>query len=161
MGIIVIHQLPATPATLWFRLLGKGNVQAHAIREVATLPLDSPYRSNALELFGNLRVTLEARQKINSEEQELIMQLSPLSLEKIQAAEQRGEQRGELKGRQAGELALTLKLLQKRFGFIAEQVGQIAGLPVERLEDLAEELLDFNTIEELFGLKIYILQFRL
>ena len=78
------------------------------------------------------------------------MQLSPLSLEKIQAAEQRGEQRGELKGRQAGELALTLKLLQKRFGFIAEQVGQIAGLPVERLEDLAEELLDFNTIEELF-----------
>ncbi len=158
MGIIVIHQLPATPATLWFRLLGKGNVQAQAIREVATLPLDSPYRSNALELFGNLRVTLEARQKINSEEQELIMQLSPLYLEKIQAAEQRGK----LKGRQAGELALTLKLLQKRFGFISEQVqGQIAGLPVERLEDLAEELLDFNTIEELFGLKIYILQFRL
>lgn len=152
MGIIVIHQLPATPATLWFRLLGKGNVQAQAIREVATLPVDSPYRSNALELFGNLRVTLEARQKINSQEQELIMQLSPLYLEKIQAAEQRGEQRGELKGRQAGELALTLKLLQKRFGTLEEQVqGQITGLPVERLEDLAEELLDLNTVEELVG----------
>ena len=150
MGIIVIHQLPATPATLWFRLLGKGNVQAQAISEVATLPLDSPYRSNALELFGNLRVTLEARQKINSEEQELIMQLSPLSLEKIQAAEQRGEQRGELKGRQAGELALTLKLLQKRFGPLSEETqAKIAGLPVERLEALAEKLLDFTKLEEL------------
>ena len=35
------------------------------------------------------------------------MQLSPLYLEKIQAAEQRGE----LKGRQTGELTLTLKLI--------------------------------------------------
>ena len=29
--------------------------------------------------------------------------------------------------------------------------AQIAGLPVERLEDLAEVLLDFNTVEELSG----------
>lgn len=152
MGIIVIHQLPVTPATLWFRLLGKGNVQAQAIREVATLPVDSPYRSNALELFGNLRVTLETRQKINAEEQELIMQLSPLYLEKIQAAEQRGEQRGEIKGRQAGEAALTLKLLQKRLGLLSETTRRkIAQLSVEHLESLAEELLDFNNVEELLG----------
>lgn len=75
------------------------------------------------------------------------MQLSPLYLEKIQAAEQRGE----LKGRQTGELTLTLKLLQKRFGSLTETLAQIAGLPVERLEDLAEVLLDFNTVEELSG----------
>lgn len=86
------------------------------------------------------------------------MQLSPLYLEKIQAAEQRGEQRGEQKGRevgeitgrQAGELALTLKLLQKRFGSLTEEIqAQIAGLSIERLQDLTEVLLDFNTIEEL------------
>jgi predicted transposase YdaD len=89
---------------------------------------------------------VQARQKINPEEQELIMQLSPLYLEKIQAAEQRGEQ----KGRQAGERALTLKLLQKRFGSLsAEMQGQIAGLSVERLERLVEGLLDFNNVEEL------------
>jgi ATP-grasp domain, R2K clade family 2 len=40
-GIIVIHQLPAIPATLWFRLLGKGKVQQQAISEVAALPVDS------------------------------------------------------------------------------------------------------------------------
>jgi hypothetical protein len=152
MGIIVIHQLPVKPETLWFRLLGKGNVQAQAISEVATLPEDSPYRRNALELFGNLRVTLEARQKINPEEQELIMQLSPLYLEKIQAAEQAAELRGASQGRQAGELALILKQLQKRFGSLSEETqAKITELPVERLEALAEELLDFTKVEELIG----------
>ena len=34
-GIIVIHQLPKTPETLWLRMLGKGGVQAQAIQEVA------------------------------------------------------------------------------------------------------------------------------
>ena len=36
-GIIVIHQLPKTPATLWIRLLGKGGTQAQAIKEVEPL----------------------------------------------------------------------------------------------------------------------------
>ena len=46
----------------------------------------SPYRNNALDLLGNLKVILETREKIEPEEQELIMQLSPLYLEKLQAA---------------------------------------------------------------------------
>jgi hypothetical protein len=33
-GLVVIHQLPQTPETLWFRLLGKGKVQERAIEEV-------------------------------------------------------------------------------------------------------------------------------
>ncbi|WP_309745139.1 hypothetical protein [Chamaesiphon sp. OTE_20_metabat_361] len=43
-GIIVIHQLPQTLTTLWVRLLGKGNVQARAIQEVAALPAEHPYQ---------------------------------------------------------------------------------------------------------------------
>ena len=34
-GIIVLHQLPSIPETLWFRLLGKGNVQSLAINGTA------------------------------------------------------------------------------------------------------------------------------
>ena len=45
-GIIVLHQLPQTPATLWFRLLGKGKVQTTAIAEVAALPLTDPYSTS-------------------------------------------------------------------------------------------------------------------
>lgn len=49
LGIIAIHQLPKTPATLWFRLLGRDKVQQSAIAEVAALPQSHPFRQNALD----------------------------------------------------------------------------------------------------------------
>jgi hypothetical protein len=68
--------------------MSKLKVQAQAIQEVAALPEEHPYRNNALDLLGNLKVILEARETIEPEEQELIMQLSPLYLERIQEAQQ-------------------------------------------------------------------------
>jgi hypothetical protein len=65
-------------------------------------------------LLGNLKVILEARETIKPEAQELIMQLSPLYLEKLQASEQIGEQRGEINGRQD----FVLRLLNKRVGVL-------------------------------------------
>jgi Domain of unknown function (DUF4351) len=147
-GIIVIHQLPQTPATLWVRLLGKGRVQAQAIQEVAALPAEHPYRNNALDLLGNLKVILEARETIEPEEQELIMQLSPLYLEKLQAAEQIGEQRGEINGRQD----FVLRLLKKRVGDIsAEILAKVMELSLERLEDLYDAALDFTQVSDLIS----------
>jgi Domain of unknown function (DUF4351) len=145
-GIIVIHQLPQTPTTLWVRLLGKGRVQARAIQEVAALPTEHPYRNNALDLLGNLKVILEARETIEPEEQELIMQLSPLYLEKLQAAEQIGEQRGEINGRQD----FVLRLLKKRVGDVsAEVLARVMELSLEQLEDLYDAALDFNQMSDL------------
>ena len=137
-GIIVIHKLPAIPETLWFRLLGKGKIQQQAISEVAALPADSPYRSDALKLFGNLRIILEAQQSKKTEEQELIMQLSPLYLAEIQAAEERGEQ------------SIIIRLLKRRVGDLSVQVQEIIkSLPIEKLENLGDALLDFAGIEDL------------
>jgi hypothetical protein len=137
-GIIVIHQLPAIPATLWFRLLGKGKVQQQAIAEVAALPLDSPYRADALKLFGNLRIILEAQKSRNIEDQELIMQLSPLYLAEIQAAEERGEK------------SIVMRLLKRRVGELSVEVqDRIKSLPIERLENLGDALLDFAEMEDL------------
>ena len=42
-AIIVIHQLPPIPETLWLRLLGRGTVQKRAIDELAALPSNQPY----------------------------------------------------------------------------------------------------------------------
>jgi Domain of unknown function (DUF4351) len=140
MGIIVIHQLPKTPTTLWFRLLGKGKVQSTAINEVAALPLNSPGRQDALSWLGNLRVILEAREIQEPEEEELMMQLSPLFLEKLQAAEDRGE----VKGRQDEGQALILRQLNRRVGNVAPEVeNQIKALNLLQLEELGEALLDF------------------
>ncbi len=153
-GIIVLHQLPQTPATLWFRLLGKGKVQTTAISEVAALPLADPYRQNALDLLGNLKVILETKESIEPEEQDLIMQLSPLYLEQLQAAEQVGEQRGELRGEQRGEVkeaqALILRLLKRRVGNVSIDLeARIKTLPLPQLEELGEALLDFSQMNDL------------
>jgi Domain of unknown function (DUF4351) len=141
-GIIVIHQLPQTPASLWFRLLGKGKVQSQAINEVAALPPDNPYRQNALDLLGNLKVILEARAIIEPEEQNLIMQLSPLYLEKIHAAEQ--------VGRQDERQALILRLLTKRLGIVSSEVeARVKALSLAMLEELFDAALDFTQMNDL------------
>ena len=153
-GIIVIHQLPKTPRTLWLRILGKGGVQTQAIQEVAALPAQHPQRDNVLELLGNLKVILEARVTIEPEEQELIMQLSPLYLEKIQAAELVGEQRGEVKGKNQGRVeearGLVTRQLTRKLGNVSpELLARIEALSLERVELLSEDLLDFTSIANL------------
>ena len=150
MGIIVIHQLPQIPATRWFRLMGKGNVQQRAVEELAALPLSDSYRGDALDLFLSLRLELEAKQTIDLEEQELIMQLSPLYLEKIQAAKQEGEIIGEERGRQAGESELVIRLLNRRVGGLSSELQvQVKALSLLRLGELGEALLDFTSIADL------------
>jgi hypothetical protein len=146
MGIIVVHQLPKIPETLWFRLMGKGKVQQTAIAEVAALPALHPYRGNTLDLFLSLKLELEAKQIVEPEERELIMQLSPLLVEKIEAAEQRGRQ----EGRQEGECGLILRLLKKRVGAITPEIQMhIEALSLDRLEILGEDLLNFTSVTDL------------
>ncbi len=149
-GIIVLHQLPPTPATLWFRMLGKGRVQARAITEVTQLPPAHPYRQNALELLVNLKVILETREANEPEDRELIMQLSPLYLEKIREAELVGEQRGEQRGEVKEGQILILRQLNRRVGNVSSEVeAMIRALPLMQLEELGEALLDFTQMENL------------
>ena len=145
-GIIVIHQLPKTSETLWFRLLGKEKIQSNAIAEVAALPTSYPCRQDALSWLGNLRVILEAREIREPEEEDLMMQLSPIFLEKIQAAEQQGEARGEVKEGQA----LIIRLLKRRVGNLSIDLElRIKALPLAQLEELGEALLDFSQMDDL------------
>ncbi|MCP9910864.1 DUF4351 domain-containing protein [Cyanobium sp. BA20m-p-22] len=58
---------------------------------------------------------------------------------------QEGLQEGEAKGRQEGEAAMTLRLLNRRCGPLSEPTtAQIQALPLEKLEALADALLDFQ-----------------
>ena len=157
-GIIVIHQLPKIPETLWFRLLGREKVQSNAIVEVAALPVSHPYRQDALSWLGNLKVILEAREIKEQEEEDLMMQLSPLFLEKLEAAElvgeQRGEQRGEVKGIIQGRVeearSLAIRLLNRKLGNVNPTLlAKIEDLSLERVELLSEDLLDFTSIDNL------------
>jgi heme oxygenase len=123
---------------MWLRLLGRDKIQARAIDEVARLPADSPERINALELFSSLKSNIEANQPVDQEEEDLVLRLSPIYLEKIQEAEQRGESR------------LILKQLQRRFGVLSADVTEkISALPVNQIEILGENIFDFSDAEEL------------
>jgi hypothetical protein len=129
-GIIVIHRLPKTPETLWFRILGKDGVQKRAIEEVKELPQEHPYRQNTLELLGNLKVTLESQETIQPEDLDLIMQLSPLYLEKIQAAKQ--------EGKQEDRQEIALKMLRKNMPL--ETISELTELNTEQLQSLRSQL---------------------
>ncbi|MBE9201654.1 DUF4351 domain-containing protein [Nodularia sp. LEGE 06071] len=59
-------------------------------------------------------------------------------------------QKGEQRGLQKGEVAVILRLLKRRLGAIEPEIEeQIRALSINRLEDLAEALLDFSSQSDL------------
>jgi hypothetical protein len=147
-GIVVIHQLPETPDTLWLRVLGKHQVQQRAIEEIGQLDLKSPYRQQALELLADLQVVLEAKSNRDRQETELLMSLrtSPIYLEHME----RIKVQSHAEGRTAEGRQLVLKQLALKLGALSpELTAQIDRLSLDRLEALCEALLDFQKLEDL------------
>lgn len=61
-----------------------------------------------------------------------------------------GREQGREQGRVTEAIALVMRLLKKRFGEISEVIiSQIENLSVQNLENLAEDLLDFNSLSDL------------
>jgi Domain of unknown function (DUF4351) len=141
-AIIVINQLPETQETLWLRLLGKDHTQEQAIRELIALSRENPFRSRALELLASWRITIETTELIDTEAQELIMQLSPAYTKWREETLQEGQQEGEAR--------LVLRLLDRRVGKLSLEVrAQIQSLSLPQLESLGEALLDFSEPSDL------------
>ncbi|MCA2862937.1 MAG: hypothetical protein IM323_05470, partial [Microcystis sp. M049S1] len=59
-ALIVLHQLPETPETLWLRLLGRGGTRTRAIDELEALSPSHPFKSASLKLLYNLSRNLQA-----------------------------------------------------------------------------------------------------
>jgi len=115
-AIVVLHQLPETPETMWLRILGKGGVQQRAIAELSSLATDDPLRIIALELLYRLQshLVVETQEELEPEERELIMAIAPLFQQQIQAAQQQGLEQG----RQAQQRLILENFLRVRFGEI-------------------------------------------
>jgi len=163
-SLIVLHQLPETPETLWLRLLGRGGTRSRAIDELEALSSSHPFKSASLKLLYNLSRNLQALPKRTQEESKFIMRLAPLYEQDREAAIQQGEaiglqkgriegiQEGEAIGLQKGEANLVLRLLNRRFGELPPHITEtIQKLAVEQLEDLGEALLDFETQADLIN----------
>ncbi len=130
-AIVVIHQLPETPETMWLRILGKGGVQQRAIAELNSLATDDPLRIVALELLYRLQshLVVETQEELEPEERELIMAIAPLFQQQIQAAQQEAREQG----RQAQQRLILENFLQVRFGEINSKMtaflSPISNLP--------------------------------
>ncbi len=106
-GVVVIHQLLEVEETLWLRILGRGGTQEKAIAQLAALPEGDLLRANGLELVYSLQEQLKARLEreqvqLDVEDRKLIMAVSTLFQERLEAARLEGVERGRLEGRLAG-----------------------------------------------------------
>ncbi|MGD1875668.1 MAG: hypothetical protein ACFB02_21770 [Mastigocoleus sp.] len=123
--IIAIHQLPRTPETLWLRLLGKGRVQQQAIEELETLPQNNLLRNKAIDLLLNLKTQIEIKQNPSEEDRELIMNLSPIYLQRLAEAEQKGRSEGIQEGIKNERRTVIENLLRARFGALDDELNAI------------------------------------
>jgi hypothetical protein len=147
-AIIVLHQLPETPETLWLRLLGRGGTRSRAIDELEALSSNHPFKSAALKLLYNLSRNLQALPKRTQEERKFIMRLAPL----YEQDREKAIQQGEAIGLQKEASKLVLRQLKRRFGELPPHITEtIQKLTVEQLEDLGEALLDFESQADLIN----------
>jgi len=161
-AIVVIHQLPRIPETLWLRILGRGRVQRQAVDELEALPTEHPFKQATLELLYNLQRNLVVNQELEKDDRELIMRLAPLYQQEkeqaIQEAIQQAVQQYQQEIVQAvqqgiqREQQLIIRLLNRQIGELdAGLIAQISGLSIERLESLGEALLDFSSVADLLS----------
>src|SRR5439155_932255 len=118
-------------------------VKLECLRILATLRLD-PARLTLVRTFVDAYLNLNEREMrvyddelktIDPPEREAVMQI-------VNEWEARGMQRA--------SVAIILRLLGRRFGTVpAEMEARLRELPAEKLETLAEDLLDFTALADL------------
>ena len=75
-----------------------------------------------------------------------------VSAEGRQEGKQEGLQEGKQEGKQEECILLLSRLLRRKFGLqpqLENSLQELTSLPLEKLEDLADDLLDFNGVTDL------------
>ncbi|BAY41957.1 hypothetical protein NIES2111_63530 (plasmid) [Nostoc sp. NIES-2111] len=120
-AVVAINQLPVTPETLWFRLLGRGKVQRQAVEELVALPAEDLIRRNVLEIIYRWRISVMAQPELTQDERELIMNLT----QAYEEARAQAVQEGVEQGVQLGQRQVVENLLRVRFGSVDEELSRV------------------------------------
>ncbi len=133
----------------------RARVKVECLRLIATLKLD-PARMRLISGFVDTYLKLNKQEEavfqqevkdLKLEEEEGVMEIVTSWMEE---GIQKGLELGRQEGRQEGDLAIVLRLLRRRLGAIPEEsAARLRALPVESLETLSEDLLDFQDREDL------------
>jgi hypothetical protein len=138
--VVVLDQLPATPETVWLRLMGEGKLQAQAIADLMRLPLNHPQRRRTIDILATIRINLTAQSNLSPELQEIVMNLTP-AYEKwrrdtLAEGHEVGHAEGTQKGRQQEREELTLKLLQENVDLAV--IARVTGFAIEQLQQVEQ-----------------------
>jgi hypothetical protein len=149
-GIIVVHQLPVIKETLWLQLMGKGQVQQQAIQELLALPEDEAYKQQTIENLAILRLNLDADIQLKTENQEVIMNLTPVYEKWRQETLNEGIKQGIEQGIEQEEKTLIFRQLIWKLGSLPLTLeGRIQQLNPNQLERLGVALLEFRQLQDL------------
>jgi hypothetical protein len=133
-GLIVVHQLAVTDETLWLRMLGREENQNLAIQEFLGQSTPSVLYDSIEEILANYRSNLEANRPLESEEEELIMNLSAAYLKK----REEWKEQGILEGILEGKIITAVNLLRRGMDF--QEISEVTGLPIETIESLRDRV---------------------
>ncbi len=124
-AIVAIDQLPETDETLWIRVLGRGDTQERAIREVLALPASHPRRNTILRLLASWRVRIDLGELTDFNDREELMALSEAFLTWEQEKET--------------QTKMTIALNLLRQGLAIEAIAQATGLAIEQIQQLQSQ----------------------
>jgi hypothetical protein len=126
-------------------------VKVECLRLLVTLKLD-PARMQLISGFVDTYLNLNQEEEtlfqsqlstMEIQEQEQIMQITT-------SWEQKGIVKGRQEGRQEEKLAIVLRLLNRKLSSLPSAIAQqIKSLEPNQLDTLTEDLLDFNSLEDL------------
>jgi hypothetical protein len=103
LGVVVLHDLPETPDTLWLRLLDRGPRQRRAFDELYALPDDHPLRERAIARVIDFVAEATETRNPTPEQKEIVMSSQHLVEKWRREMRAQGEADGEERGRAEGE----------------------------------------------------------
>lgn len=130
--------------------MGKGQVQQQAIQELLALPEDEAYKQQTIENLAILRLNLDADIQLKTENQEVIMNLTPVYEKWRQETLNEGIKQGIEQGIEQEEKTLIFRQLIWKLGSLPLTLeGRIQQLNPNQLERLGVALLEFRQLQDL------------
>jgi len=141
----------ALMAKMQFTPTERVTVKLECLRMIATLKLN-PAKTQLISGFVDTYLKLDEQEEsqFETELKTLGIVESEKVMEIVTSWMEKGIEQGIERGRETGEKSLVMRQLNRRFGEINPSLVQkIENLSLEKVETLAEALLDFQTLQEL------------
>lgn len=113
VGVVVLRELPRNRATLFFRVLGAGEVLALALHDLTDLPADAWERDVAIEPLLALRIEMP-KDDLTADERRILMATQDL----FEKFKERLRHDGLQQGLQQGAGQVLIAVYETRFGAI-------------------------------------------